>query len=515
MSVVAYLPVFRVAFAYQVKQGRSWTPLEHMLLWRLSEGKRPSDALAREAGLPPRLVVEALISLMETGWVHVTGGADQLLFEATDLGRRMLKTKSLPPDTRIRRRGMTLLMDRLSNEFIVPEDVTVVHRERIPQGSLVIDPRAFKLTVDPQSCLDRLDVRANEVFEQWIDYRVTSQEFHVQLAVTGGEIAGLPAYASPELREAVLDEVGSDGRREEESGPRQEPIVAGRAFGPVTIEEGDVIVGGTEHREELVQMLGRARSTFVLHTCFLTENGIRGLLPHFVQAARDGVRVDLLWGLRQEGLDEKARRNLGKALAVVEEVPRELRPRLILGEAETGSHAKLLIADSGPGGRYEAVVGSCNWLSSLFTKVEVSLRIRDQWLVGEIASLAAALRMPPSGRWSQDVHRLVRIRNACSAVPPGSGSGRARLILDGEHLLALREARQGIAGARVHRVLPPPLGHGRERRLRGAVRRGGGGRRRPWPRARRRPPVRPDLRRRHGPDVRPAVRRRRARSARL
>jgi hypothetical protein len=441
VSVVAYLPVFRVAFAYQVKQGRSWTPLEHMLLWRLAEGKNPSEALAREAGLPPRLIVEALINLMKAGWAQVGGSGDRLLFEASDLGRRVLKSRALPPDTRLRRRGMTLLMDRLTNEFIVPEDVTVVHRERIPDNALVIEPRAFKLTVDPQSCLERLDVRASEVFEQWIDYRVTSQAFHIQLAVAGGEILGLPHYASPELRTATLEEVGSGQEQEADADAQPAPAVAGREFGPAPIEADDLIVGGSDHREALQNMLGRARSTFVLHSCFITESGIKGLLPALVEAAKRGVRTDLLWGLRQEGLDEKARRDLAKALAATEKVPRELRPRIMLSERETGSHAKLLIADSGPSGKYEAIVGSCNWLSTLYSKVEVSLRIRHQWMVGEIAALVAALRMPPSGRWSQDVHRIVQIRNACMAAPRTPGNGRARLVLDGEHLLSLREAR--------------------------------------------------------------------------
>ena len=47
----------------------------------------------------------------------------------------------------------------------------------------------------------------DETFEEWVDYRVTSQRFFAALTLVGGKVEGLPSYAPPELHEAVLEDV--------------------------------------------------------------------------------------------------------------------------------------------------------------------------------------------------------------------------------------------------------------------------------------------------------------------
>jgi hypothetical protein len=440
VSRLAFLPVYRVAFAYQVRQGRSWTPLEHLLLWRLSEGRHTTETLAAETAIPVRIVVEALINLMQAGWVNIAAAGEQLRFEASELGIKVLKSRELPPETNLRKRGMTLLMDRVGNEFLVPEDVTLVHKDRLPEDALKLEPRAFKLTVDPKSCLDRLDIRANEVFEQWIDYRVTSQQFFAQVSMVAGELIGLPAYISPELRAAIVEEVGSAGLGSEDGAAAIQMVIPKRAYRKISIAADDLVVGGKAHKDALEALITRARSRLIIHSCFISAKAVSALVPFLLDAAKREVQIDLLWGVREDQLDEEGRADLAAALKALDNVPADLKQWISLSAEDTGSHAKVVIADTAPG-RFEAIVGSCNWLSTVYSSVELSVRVRDAWLVGDLAALLAGLRMPPSGRWSPEVHRLVAIRGECATHEQSTGNADCRVIIDGEHLLSLREAR--------------------------------------------------------------------------
>src|SRR5204862_524455 len=58
--------------------------------------------------------------------------------------------------------------------------------------------------------------------------------------------------------------------------------------------------------------------------------------------------------------------------------------RLVRAHAfSTKSHSKMVVADDGRGG-WNAIVGSCNWLSSGFTSTEVSLRMQDPLAVSDV-----------------------------------------------------------------------------------------------------------------------------------
>jgi len=63
---------------------------------------------------------------------------------------------------------------------------------------------------------------------------------------------------------------------------------------------------------------------------------------------------------------------------------RDLRGRFTVHMRTTGSHAKLVLVDTAEDG-WIAAVGSCNWLSSPFQAVELTVMLRDQRAVAEVA----------------------------------------------------------------------------------------------------------------------------------
>ena len=169
-------------------------------------------------------------------------------------------------------------------------------------------------------------------------------------------------------------------------------------------------------------------------------------MPLAQAAAKRGVQIDMLWGLRYEQAQDWARRGIKAAREAIAKLPPDIRSRVRFSDRESGSHAKIIIADSGPHGAFEGFVGSCNWLATKFDALDVSLRLRDPHLLGSLAAVLATLRVPAHGEWDVDVHRLVRLRVYLGKQKPVRGTAKVSLIFDREHLALVRLARDRAAG---------------------------------------------------------------------
>jgi phosphatidylserine/phosphatidylglycerophosphate/cardiolipin synthase-like enzyme len=201
------------------------------------------------------------------------------------------------------------------------------------------------------------------------------------------------------------------------------------------------VVGGADHKALVIRVLAEARSTVVIHSCFVSPNTVQELMPLVQDAAKRGVQIDMLWGLRYEQAQDWARRGIMAAREAIAKLPADIRSRVRFSDRESGSHAKIIIADSGPHGAFEGFVGSCNWLATKFDALDVSLRLRDPRLVGALAAVLATLRIPAHGEWDVDVHRLLRLRVLLGKQKPLKGSAQVSLIFDREHLALVRLAR--------------------------------------------------------------------------
>ena len=126
-----------------------------------------------------------------------------------------------------------------------------------------------------------------------------------------------------------------------------------------------------------------------------------------------GVDVVLLWGERRDRDGEEPNQSEVKGRLAHTKIGLEARERIRLAPDPTGSHAKILLADSGPEGAFEAVVGSCNWLSADYSCLELSVRLREPRLVMEVAGMLADMSLPPAGAWGQDVTTLFKVQDRC------------------------------------------------------------------------------------------------------
>jgi hypothetical protein len=85
-------------------------------------------------------------------------------------------------------------------------------------------------------------------------------------------------------------------------------------------------------------------------------------------------------------------------------LPATTRERIALSPISSGSHAKILLYDGGSDGAWETIIGSCNFLSSPYNAIDISVRSRSQRLAAQILSRLIAAQLPVSGGWNPLVH---------------------------------------------------------------------------------------------------------------
>jgi cardiolipin synthase A/B len=207
---------------------------------------------------------------------------------------------------------------------------------------------------------------------------------------------------------------------------------------PIIFQSSDLLFGGNAHEAALDGAIEKARHRIIIHSTFIATEKFGARKPLLVDAARRGVTIDIMWG---EDEDRSLSRSTRTA---VDQIRREVASigLLRLHPFSTGSHAKVLIADDGNPDRPFAIVGSCNWFSSGFHSVDVSLRVRDPIMVALVIEQAAELSRGTDGHWTELTNELARLAILIRLNrPSGSALGRASLVLGEQHAHYVRQAR--------------------------------------------------------------------------
>jgi phosphatidylserine/phosphatidylglycerophosphate/cardiolipin synthase-like enzyme len=206
------------------------------------------------------------------------------------------------------------------------------------------------------------------------------------------------------------------------------------------IDPNDILVTGKEHKDLLLSVLNQARYHVILHSTFLTCAAFEELKTQFQVAAKKGAKIDIFWGAART--EEVTKRNLQEAIDINHAIQKDpiLRGMTRAHLQCTRSHAKLLIADTGRPNRVISVVGSCNWLSARFTRIEASVVLRHAHAVAQSAQEFADLILAamPASEVAGDLNRLAR---ELKKSPAPSGNSRVRTIKGDAHGVLIRDAR--------------------------------------------------------------------------
>jgi hypothetical protein len=398
MSVLIAIPVYRISCRVGIDKGRGWSVMEELLLWSMTRQSKSIQALVDETRLPRQIVVAAIARLMRFRLVEVVltdGGA---AFHASEYGHKAVSSGNpLPVFPKRYTKHISFVIECVSGEFYPSRDVTIMGQYKLEierQNGAEIR----KISVDgggPSMSHDANLRRLSDIAAAgWneeiavIDGRTVDlrdDEFMI-VRVVDGIPRGLPETAGDSLRhvigEAAALAPGSGDLRVGYAGRREEPE-AKTLLRPCVFEPADLIIGGNEHRTLFLDLLKRAQRRMIIHSTFLDAGRFEALLGPIRAACDEGVTIDLLWGAEKD--EETEQRNATGAAAIARLVRDDVstRGRVRVHMRSTGSHAKLVFLDTRDG--WLAAVGSCNWLSTPFQSAELSVLVRDNAVLSDVA----------------------------------------------------------------------------------------------------------------------------------
>lgn len=442
-----YLPLYRMAVSYQYNFGRRWSIIEQMLLMETTSARRTASELAIMANVPHRLVVEALINLLRANWIEVRSDNDKVYFAATPAGQRRATDKSLPERLQKDIRWDSVCVDRLVGHWTRADDLDLVYERDLPPDAAKLQPLLHTFEPNDAALRDLFRLNLNESLEPTAPQFRTPSLPYARVGIAFGEVqTGLVPNAPLALRDALVRAAADVPDGDQASYPAKSQIAQGVARDNLTLD--DIIVGGPAHLELLREVLARANSAVVIHSCFLSADTLRNLLPDLERASRRRVRVDLLWGLHVDPEASGPPQRFSDATDVLAELPVGARGRIQLSPKSSGSHAKVIVYDDRETGRWTTIVGSCNFLSSDYDWMEVSLRTRSALFASKVLNRLLSNQLPAVGNWSGAARRMNAIwANVRHDVRTGEedGSYGISLVADYDHYSCITLARDHAA----------------------------------------------------------------------
>lgn len=446
------LPVLKGKISFVVDRGRHWSVIEHLILDALARGDWTTDDLASQGNMPRRVVIEAIVRLMRAGWVELAIDSSSVRFRATSFGTAAASNVELPRVTDLRRRPTNYILDMVSGEIFRNRDLVTLSEEEMKKNlgdepSVWIEPSSWHSNVDVAEALDIL-LDPEETFVSGQPGGINRR--WVSVVVRDGVIvSGLPeSRPLSRLRRVVLDAAAEAGNEAHVTVTPDEPSgvesSADRLPSPrrISFDVSDLVLGGEQHRKVLSDVLQGARTTVFIHSTFISAARVKEWVPQFADAVERGVRIHIFWGQNEDIEEHSSTREAIASLRRDVEI-RRLSNGITFHPFSTGSHAKVLLADSGEAGAFVAVLGSCNWLTSGFTAYEASVILRDTAAVREVASLFAKLVCMHDGIWSELATEMARINVSLSEVPPTSATSgaEATIVIGAQHNHFVLKAR--------------------------------------------------------------------------
>ena len=498
--MIYLVPVSRFRVLYESAVGRPFSQLEQMVLRAINEGVTDLDVMQNSFCIHPRILIEALVTLTQAGWVSLSSQEGGFLL--TSEGLKATREGEQPSTTVVSRKTAFVLLERLTGDLIANNDVRFYTRKELESlwdGAGRLRASFHDNGLDEGRVRQFLPRRQGE-WVRWVGpIEIISKNAHwipVDVDTVNNTVIGLPDQWRASLTHLILekvrsrsDEVTADPRSADWVGSevpeaRRRPAAAielstWRDRALVDLCEADLLFGSDDHRSFLANALANAETCVFVASAFLNASALAALRPHLMQALARGVNVDLLWGY-SAGTDEGR-----TAFRELEKIAYEAKENghggaLRFNRTASGSHAKLLLYDGATG--MEACLGSFNWLSA-FTGTthhflyDVSVRLREPFLVAELCGCAAGMWVGSDsekdklsstpGRWRSVAgeleRRAVQDASFVRAPPAANENTTGRLVFDREHEAILRD---WVATARERLfVLSHRLGNAAESRL--------------------------------------------------
>jgi len=445
------VPVLKGKRRFHLDKGRTWSVIEHLILTSLANSDTTAQALADKSKLPRRLVIEAIIRLMEAGWIELSQRTEGIVFRATELGKGVATREELPTNPKRVARWRSFVTDKVTGTVFRGRELAVFEKhvleKRAQQERMVwIEPREIK----PENHVKAIVATLFDDDERFVSMEQSGDRLVDRFAVItyrNDKVEGLPTRAPKELEKIIAAAAKTTIPRDTSLATYRPPPPAAEIGSsdlvarPMTFRNDDLILGSTQHQEIFDVIARNCRHELIVHSTFVTDERLDAVMPALTAAINRGATVNLLWGQGNE------KGEVSKSKKVIDKLRQKISA-LALEDAfrvrafSTRSHAKLIVADTGRPDRHIAVVGSCNWLSSNLQSFEASVRIREPFLVADVVDQLAELSLGEDGHWTELTSYLASLGSDIrSERPSGGPRASAHLVLGADHGVMVRRAR--------------------------------------------------------------------------
>lgn len=454
------IPIFRLSCRVTIDKGRAWSVVEEAVLWAVSQNGLSVADLVVASGLKKQVVVAALSRLMRFRLVELSIVDGAARFVSSNYGRdAILGGKPLPFFPKKEAKRVGFVIERVTGGYFPQGQVRVASRSGLesdsdPDKRIIVVEGGGPVTSHEANLARLAQIAVNGYDEQLanVDGRTASMRSEFMLIkVIDGVIRNLPKSASDNLR-SLVERVSALPSANTTvpvayEGPNAE-IEEGPASHSIDFKPEDLVIGGSAQKELLLRLIASAKSRMIIHSTFLDHRKFRELMPEIRSACVRGVTFDLLWGAEKLGEEEESK----NALSAVE-IARMVRDDSDIGRRfrvhmkSTGSHAKLLLTDN-EDGDWLAAIGSCNWLSTPFGAVELTVVLRAQSVVADVA--ITLQRVAGRRALSDDIAtEMSFLARDLRRRPNVGGAATATLILGDHHDVVMRTG----SGTAVRKVL--------------------------------------------------------------
>jgi hypothetical protein len=399
-----YIPAWHYRAPGIVQRIWGWSPVEEMILLSLDRSPGTIEDVSKILKIPRQLVGSTVARLMQFGLAEVRLSPQPVL-STSSVGHDFIRTgRALPERTADREIGISVVYEKVGLSVFRTRDVDTIPVTKLPaKGAIITFPKG-----EPPETHYSMMQRVNEFMVgmlrpgEWLRGVQANSSFLEKrfLVLDLDEVAAgvFPQGSSDQLVESLKGTIKTGILPRTTSPPPERPVSIETRF-----DADQLIVGAEQHLQRFEQIVGAAKSNvFVLSTFVAAQSDEKGrdrrerIVRALENACERGVRCHLFFGT---SLDRAKHAAAMQELYLRLSAARQTRGYLQVQRDPVGSHAKFLAADDGHDGAV-VLMGSCNWLHSPFSAVEVSAEFREANAVAEgldllreiVSKLASASR---------------------------------------------------------------------------------------------------------------------------
>lgn len=476
--MIVLLPVSRFRVPYDLARGKPYSQLEHMVLNAIADGGASLRSLADAFRVHERLLVEAVVTLVNAGWVAVQGGS-QASFVLTGAGHIAVGGDREPVSVIVEAaRPGIVVMERHSGQVARQSEAKPYRREELAevwQTAPRIRTRIVRDSVNEAQVQKLLHREATEWIRRVGRIEEISRDAHwlpLDVDVDAKRVLGIPPPWRHALTAPALEAAAASERTAQASAaPRREARPARRRFLSVTEDDrvqrrattvlmtaDDALLGEEAHAAALDDALQSARTSVALVIPRVDgPDEFEAVAGRCADAVSRGVRVDLLVG--------SASCDPTSLTAIANRVGYSANARFgrrLLRTRVTGSGASLLLWDRAPG-QLVGIVTDHGWTHGGTESVRpLGVRLLPPTLCADLARSVASLWagraddgdfVGEPGRWrrlAEEAEEDAARATARSSEASVEGTATtAELLLD-EECLAAEEVPLGDAAVGLH-----------------------------------------------------------------